>query len=125
LVEHDFVPQFWRYMADFDMLVQPDHLTNAVKAMEGLGYYSREDDRYLPRLNPHFPILLQQGKSCGIEIHTRLLQDSIKGLLEPDSIRARAEPIETSKGTILIASIYDQLSAVASWCGLSCRERSI
>ena len=109
LIEHDFIPQYWRYMADFDMLVKPDHLTNAVNAMEGLGYHPRDDDMYLPRLNPHFPILLQKGKTCGIEIHTRLLQDDIKGLLEPDGIRARAVPVETSEGTILIASIYDRL----------------
>ena len=109
LVEHDFAPQFWRYMADFDMLVEPGHLTDAVNAMQGLGYYPREDDLYLPRLNPHFPILLQQGKNCGIEIHSRLLQDNIKNLLDPDGIRARAEQVETSDGKIFIASINDRL----------------
>ena len=109
LIERDFAPQFWRYMADFDMLVMPEHLTDSVSAARELGYHPRDDDIYLPRLNPHFPILLQKGKTCGIEIHTRLLQDDIKGLLEPDGIRARAERIQTSEGTILIASIYDRL----------------
>ncbi len=109
LIEHNFTPQFWRYMADFDMLVEPEHLTNAVSAIGELGYHPREEDLYLPRLNPHFPILLQAGKTCGIEIHTRLLQDDIKNLLEPDGIRARADNVETSEGTVLIASIYDRL----------------
>lgn len=109
LIEHDFSPQFWRYMADFDMLVEPENLTKAVGTAQALGYHPRDDDLYLPRLNPHYPILLQRGKTCGIEIHTRLLQDDIKGLLEPGGIRTRAERIETSQGSILIASIFDRI----------------
>jgi len=109
LIEHDFAPQLWRYMADFDLLVEHEHLTDAVSSIEELGYRARKDDLYLPRLNPHFPILLQEGKTCGIEIHTRLLQDGIENFLEPNDIRARAECVDTAQGTILIASIFDRL----------------
>jgi hypothetical protein len=96
-------------MADFDMLVEHEHLTKAVGAVKAIGYSPRPDELYLPRLNPHFPILLQSGKTCGIEIHTRLLLDDINTLLEPDGIRDRAKQVETSEGTVLIASIFDRL----------------
>lgn len=109
LIEHNFAAQPWRYMADFDMLVELNNLTAAVRAIEKLGYHAREDDLYLPRLNPHYPILLRDGKNCGVEIHARLLQDDIKNLLEPAAIRTRAETVKTSIGPILIANILDRL----------------
>ena len=96
-------------MADFDMLVEKNDLKAAISAMEGIGYSTNADEQYLPRLNPHFPIFCQTGRICGIEIHTRLLQDQIRSFLDPDDIRTRAQTIQTSQGPILIASIYDRL----------------
>ena len=109
LIEHNFAPQLWRYMADFDMLVEKNDFKAAISAMEGIGYSTNADEQYLPRLNPHFPIFCQTGRICGIEIHTRLLQDQIRSFLDPDDIRTRAQTIQTSQGPILIASIYDRL----------------
>lgn len=109
VVEHDFQPLPWRFMADIDFLLSKEDLLTAINSFKNLKYRNMDNTRYVPGLMLHFPMIQHPEKKYGVEIHTRCLVDDLNGIFDPEALRNRAQTISTHLGPVLIPDINDRI----------------
>ncbi|MEO4040782.1 nucleotidyltransferase family protein [Hoeflea sp. CAU 1731] len=108
IAEEDFKPQYWRFMCDFDFLVDECLLRGCVDALEAGGYRSLQSD-YSISIDKHYPLMMKEGWPTGVELHTRCLRWPVQGLLDATELRKNATIMESEVGRFLIPSCNDRI----------------
>lgn len=91
VLAQDRAPAAWRDMIDLDLLIRPDALAPAVKALLAEGW-TGDTAAFSARTDYHFPALFPPGDApATVELHLRLGWDK-GGPLAPEALFAAAVP---------------------------------
>ncbi len=91
-----------RFMIDIDLLVAPNDLGCAMKAMVELGYSSNMDGEFDPQFDLHYPAFVHPDYDGSVEIHFRLSQTNNLDWFDWQTLVSRSSSVALAEGTILL-----------------------
>jgi hypothetical protein len=99
LFSHTIEPLRAREMADIDLLVPPDNLSEAVEILITLGYRETQSTVTNYHEHHHWNPLVRGRKDVTVEIHSAPVLTTLSGILSTEQVWARCRPVEAEKFT--------------------------
>ena len=95
----------WRVTGDLDVLVHPNAMEAAARALMAAGYQPTRDPKgYTDRLHHHFAPLIDPAEGVVVELHHRLFKDAGIDALRTEDVFAQAQLLTIGGQAMLIPS---------------------
>ena len=106
-----------RFLADLDILVEPDQLERTCSALQGLGLqftHTKADPRYYQ--DHHFHWIMDNGAGFIVEVHWALTMPHSIYCFDLAGLHARAHTLPLNKTTMRVPAPVDLLLHVVTQC---------